>query len=166
MPMVPFYSKVGERAFKEMRTLIVMPGTSLPAGPYGFVEFYCDEVDCDCRRVLFQVIRPDTGAKVWATINFGWETPAYYRKWSSVAGMANEMASASLEPFGAQTEHSAELLKLFADYVQPDAEYVARLKQHYAEVKRMDKKQNRRKPSPPAEPKARHRRRRRTEGGA
>jgi hypothetical protein len=87
--MVPFFSKVGERAFKEMGTLIVVEGESPPAGPYGFLEFYCDEIDCDCRRVLLQVIRPDTVGKVWATINFGWEKPEYYRAWSHDAGMAS-----------------------------------------------------------------------------
>ena len=99
--MVPFFSKVGERAFREMGTLIVVEGKSPPAGPYGFLEFYCDEMDCDCRRALLQVIRPDTGEKVWATINFGWETPEYYRTWSHGAGMASEMASASIEPLAA-----------------------------------------------------------------
>ena len=138
MPLVSFYSKVGKkRAFEEMRTVIVVEGTSLPPGPYGFLEFYCDEVACDCRRVLFHVIRPDTAEKVWATINFGWETPEYYRKWSRGGDMANEMASASLDPLGPQTKHAPELLRLFKEYAQSDAAYVARLKKHYAALKRL-----------------------------
>jgi len=161
MPMVPFFAKVGQRAFKEMRTVIVMKGESLPAGPYGLLELYCDEVDCDCRRVLFHVIRPDTGEKVWATINFGWETPEYYRKWSRDGEMANEMASASLEPLAPQTKYSAELLRLFADYVQPDAAYVTRLKKHYAEVKRLCSKGRRHLPPTADQPSGPSRTRRR-----
>ena len=164
--MVPFFSKVGERAFKEMGTLIVVEGKSPPAGPYGFLEFYCDEIDCDCRRVLLQVIRPDTGGKVWATINFGWETPDYYWTWSHDAGMASEMASASLEPLAPQTKHSAELLNLFVDYVQPDAAYVARLKKHYAEVKRQSRKGDRGQPPRAGHSTKRNRTRRRRGGGA
>ena len=165
MPMVQFFTKVGRRAFEEMRTVIVTKGQSLPAGPYGLLEFYCDEVDCDCRRVLFQVIRPETREKVWATINFGWETPEYYRKWSHDADMANEMASASLEPLAPQTRHSAELLKLFASYVQPDAAYVARLKKHYAEVKRLCGKRSRELPLAADQPNERSRPRRRKKSG-
>ena len=164
MPMVPFFSRVGKRAFEEMRTVMVMEGTSLPSGPYGLLEFYCDEVDCDCRRVLFHVIRPDTGEKVWATINFGWETPEYYHKWSRDGDMANEMASASLEPLGPQTKYSPELLRLFADYVQPDAAYVARLKKHYAEVKRLCK--GSRNLPPADQPDGHNRTRRRNRNGA
>lgn len=143
MPMIPLFSKVGERAFKEMHTLVVMKGGALPTGPYGLLEFYCDEVECDCRRVLFQVIRPDTGEKVWATINFGWETPEYYRTWSPDIDMAHEMSGPSLDPFGPQTKYSAELLALFVEHVQPNAAYVAQLKKHYAEVKRLCRKASR-----------------------
>src|SRR5438876_10667936 len=104
MPMVPFFTKVGRRAFEETRTVIVTKEQSLPAGPYGLLEFYCDEGDCDCRRVLFQVIRPETRERAWATINFGWQTPEYYRKWCHDGGVVNEMASASLESLGRQTK--------------------------------------------------------------
>jgi hypothetical protein len=165
MPMVPFFSKVGKRAFKEMRTMTVLKGASLPSGPYGFLELYCNEVECDCRRVLFHVIRPDTGEKVWATINFGWETPAYYKKWSRDGEMANEMASASLDPLGPQTKYSAELLRLFADYLQPDAAYVARLKKHYAEVKRLCSKSGQHLLPPADQPNGRNRTRRRSRNG-
>jgi len=30
-----------------------MPG--IPDGEYGFVELYCDEPDCDCRRVVIDI---------------------------------------------------------------------------------------------------------------
>ena len=51
-----------------------------------------------------------------------------------------------------QTKHSAELLNLFVDYVQPDAAYVARLKKHYAEVKRQSRKGDRGQPPPAGHP--------------
>ena len=165
MPMVPFFSKVGQRAFKEMHTLVVMKAKGLPPGPYGLLEFYCDEVDCDCRRVLFHVIRPDTGEKVWATINFGWETPEYYRTWSRDGEMANEMAAASLEPLEPQTKYSTELLALFVDYVQPNAAYVESLKKHYAEMKRLCRKGSRHVLPSADQPKGPKRSRRRNAGG-
>jgi hypothetical protein len=135
MPMLPFFTFVGKRAFDEMRTIIVMPGQALPAGPYGFLEFYCTEPGCDCRRVILHVVRPDSGRRVWATINFGWERPEYYRAWARSREMAHEMAEATLEPFGPQTRRSTELLRLFRETLQCDAAYVGRLQRHYAEVK-------------------------------
>lgn len=148
MLMVPFFKFAGDRALDEMRTITVMSGGSLPSGSYGFLELYCDEPGCDCRRVIFQVLRPESGKKIWATISFGWETAEYYRNWSRTPERAEEMASSILEPFGAQTKYSEEILRLFQEYLQADAAYVARLKRHYAEVKRMcdPKQRGRRRP--------------------
>lgn len=137
--MVPFFTLAGNRALEEMRTIIVPPGAALPPGPYGFLEFYCPDFDCDCRRVIFHVIRPDSADKVWATINFGWESPEFYRRWSGDTEMDREMASASLEPFGPQTEHSEDLLRLFRDLLQCDSLYTDRLKRHYLEAKALAK---------------------------
>ncbi len=43
---------------------------------------YCNEIDCDCRRVLIQVLSPNTDDKPWATIGYGWESPEFYHKWA------------------------------------------------------------------------------------
>ena len=64
MPMIPFHSLAGERAFDEMRVISVMKEGTLPPGNYGFTELYCDEDDCDCRRVIFQVRREDRTVRV------------------------------------------------------------------------------------------------------
>lgn len=133
--MVPFFTLVGDRAFEEMRTAVVPEGEALPAGPYGFLELFCADPDCDCRRVVFQVIRPDSGTTVWATINFGWESEEFYRRWSPHSDLFDEMASALLEPFGPQTEHSSELLRLCREVLLGDSRFVDRLKKHYREAK-------------------------------
>jgi len=39
----------------------------MPVGHYAFVEFYCEEEDCDCRRVLLQVWKSDRPGVVLAT---------------------------------------------------------------------------------------------------
>ncbi len=44
-------------------------GLPLPPGEYGFFEWYCTEDDCDCRRVLLQVISARHPGKVLATID-------------------------------------------------------------------------------------------------
>jgi hypothetical protein len=138
MAMVPLYRLIGKRAGAETRSVTVPAGGAygLPGGSYGFVEFYCDDRKCDCRRVIFQVWREDTKAKIWATITYGWDTPEYYARWSGCgAGIeAEEMASATLEPLSPQTELSGALLNLFREVLLEDADYVARLKRHYREA--------------------------------
>jgi hypothetical protein len=55
MAVRPFYQIVGQRASLETRSVIVPEGLELPAGSYAFIEFFCDDPKCDCRRVIFQV---------------------------------------------------------------------------------------------------------------
>jgi hypothetical protein len=100
-------------------------------GEYGFMEFYCDDPKCDCRRVLIQVVRSDTGGKVWATINYGWETAEYYARWLGSKEAGREACVASLDPLNPQSEYAPALLRLFNDVAVADPEYVERLKRHY-----------------------------------
>ena len=161
VPMVPFCARFRELAFREMRVVGVARFRTLPPGEYGLLEFYCDEPGCDCRRVILQVLRTDTGERVWATINYGWETLSYYRRWtvrrdaavreiehrrrsgrldsmsfSCASGHDRRMAGASLDPLNEQSEHSEALLELFQQVVLPDVSYVERLKRHYEQFKR------------------------------
>ncbi len=134
MYMTPFLRLFPDLAMIEMRTATVEATVQdvdgLPDGNYGFFELYCDDPECDCRRVMINVISRDTGAKVWATINFGWEDSPFYRAWSHDAPDADKFAGASLDPLNAQTRHSPTLLALF-NLVLEDAAYIARLKSHY-----------------------------------
>src|SRR2546425_12817606 len=132
MTMAPFYTKFHDLAFREMRVLGVRRHESLPRGEYGFLEFYCNEAGCDCRRVVLHVLNKDTRDLVWASINFGWESPSYYGKWTSGdADSARDMAGATLDPLNPQTEHSEALLELFKQVVLADPAYVRRLERHY-----------------------------------
>jgi hypothetical protein len=131
MPMVPFHTLFGDLAFKETRSATVRGRGDVPDGEYGFLELYCDEVDCDCRRVLIDVISSTGGSTTWATINYGWESPEFYARWSKIKGDAADLARASLDPLNIQTEHSPGLLRLF-EFVLKDEAYVERLKRHYA----------------------------------
>jgi hypothetical protein len=66
--MIPFYSRLPELAAHETRGVVILPGQlGVPVGHYAFVEFYCEEEDCDCRRVLLQVWKSDRPGVVLAT---------------------------------------------------------------------------------------------------
>jgi hypothetical protein len=131
MPMIPFMERFPEVGARETRSVTITNQPDLPDGEYGFLEFYCDEPGCDCRRVIIDVLRPETGwSKIWATIGYGWEGLDFYRQWGSAANDPIEMKGPYLDPLNPQTKYSPALLNLFRFLIEsPD--YVERLKRHY-----------------------------------
>jgi hypothetical protein len=130
MPMSPFIERFPELGARETRSVTVTQRQDLPDGEYGFLEFYCDEPGCDCRRVMIDVLRPGTGwDKIWATISYGWESLDFYRKWGG-GGDPSEMKGPYLDSLNPQTNYSPALLNLFRFLLQ-STEYVERLKRHY-----------------------------------
>jgi len=131
MPMIPFLERFPELGARETRSVTITQQQDLPDGEYGFLELYCDEPGCDCRRVIIDVLRPETGwSKIWATIGYGWESLRVYRKWGGLSRDAIEIKGPYLDPLNPQTEYSSALLNLFRFLIQsPD--YVERLRRHY-----------------------------------
>jgi hypothetical protein len=131
MPMTLFVDRFPELGMRETRVVFVQEGQDLPAGDYNFMELYCNERGCDCRRVTFLVLRRDTGwNKVWATIGYGWETEEFYRRWSSGHSDPVEMQGPTLDTFNQQSKYAPQILEIFQSYVL-SPEYVERLKRHY-----------------------------------
>jgi hypothetical protein len=63
MPMTPFMERFPEVGARETRSVTVTNRQDLPDGEYGFLEFYCNEPGCDCRRVMIDVLRPESGVE-------------------------------------------------------------------------------------------------------
>jgi hypothetical protein len=96
-----------------------------------FLEFYCDDAGCDCRRVMIKVLGQQSGDKAWATISYGWEQPAFYRNWAgSDPKDVHELCRPMLDPLNPQSPHAAFFLALFEEMIK-DKVYVDRLKRHY-----------------------------------
>jgi hypothetical protein len=131
MPMADLHTCLPDIAEKETRTVTVLGRSDLPDGQYAFLEMYCNEVACDCRRVLIQVISAPPRPRILATINYGWETAAFYANWIGDPEAGEEAQGASLDPLGMQSQYSSTLLELFK-FVLQDEQYVERLRQHYA----------------------------------
>jgi len=146
--MIPFYTHFSDLAARETRTITLRGRADIPDGEYGLVEFYCDEPDCDCRRVIFRVVSAPPDMRTYATINYGWESLAFYTRWMhGDAKTAAMMHGAALEPFGPQSQHSAAFLELVKMVLQ-DAAYVRRLQEHYrlfkeAVMARQEQRRNR-----------------------
>jgi hypothetical protein len=130
MGMLAFHTRFGDLAFKETRSVTVPAGNPMPADEYGFLELYCTDETCDCRRVIVKVLGQHSAGKVWATISYGWESAAFYRRWSPGWDSAPEWHRPTLDPLNPQTEFSGYFLKLFEQMIK-DKAYVKRLKRHY-----------------------------------
>ena len=134
MPYVPLVELLPDLAKAETRTITVLPGSDAPVPPgnYSFVELYCNEPGCDCRRVFFNVISHKRG-KVVAVIAYGWETSAFYARWyrQNDPQIIREMQGPILNPGSQQSELAPALLKLVRGTLLKDREYIERLKRHY-----------------------------------
>ena len=131
MAMTQFHSRFPEIAEEETRGFIIPKGHKLlPPGQYGFVEYYCDDPECDCKRVIFQISEDQQAPKILATINFGWESLDFYERWLGSKEGAEDMVGATIEPFGPQSDLSPALLKLCV-HAMSDQSYLDRIKRHY-----------------------------------
>lgn len=104
----------------------------LPAGDYGFLEFYCDEPGCDCRRVMFYVVSPNSKGPL-AVIVYGWENVSFYKKWfrGDDPEVKQELKGPALNTLSPQSKLAPELLKLVKNVLLKDFRYVERLERHY-----------------------------------
>ena len=135
MAMVPLHKLFGRSALRETRVLHARGRHDLPDGEYAFVESYCDDPGCDCRRVLISVVSREADGRIFATINYGWEVMSFYEQWLEDDRDAEDCKGPSLEPINPQSAYSSVLLLLFKEMLS-DTEYVERFSTHYAMVKR------------------------------
>jgi hypothetical protein len=66
MPMVPLFEKLPEIAAVETRSIIISNNSKIPNGIYGLWESYCEELNCDCRRVFINVVSRDSPGDILA----------------------------------------------------------------------------------------------------
>lgn len=137
-----WFPKVAER---ETRCITVTPEANddLPPGQYVFLEMYCDEVGCDCRRVFFYVLDANT-RDVAAVIAWGWEDEEFYRKWSKNLdeSFAPLLKGPVLNDGSRQSRLAPALLKLVREVLLEDPDYIERIKRHYSMFRRkVDRKE-------------------------
>ena len=135
MSFVLFHEFFPEVAKKETRSIAVPPGglQGVPEGSYGFLEMFCDESGCDCRRVMFSVVSLERQA-LEAVIAWGWEDRAFYARWFGMNApeMVNELKGPILNLGSPQTKDAGALLRMTEDLLLTDPAYVERVQRHYA----------------------------------
>ena len=135
MPYSLFYSRFPEIAERETRTVTLLEHSdfNLPPAHYSFLEMFCDEPGCDCRRVFFSVVsslQQDTKA----VIAWGWEEREFYAKWmgDNDPSVIDGLKGPALNLAGPQSNLAPALLDLFREVLLQDTSYVERVKRHYA----------------------------------
>lgn len=138
MHYASFHAYLPEVAEIETRNITLGSGYSgnLPYGDYDLLEFYCIDPECDCRRVIFQVVSEQM-MQVLVVVNFGWESRKFYEKWlgDKDKNVINGLKGPSLNTASLQSPYAYELLNIIRDVVLKDKDYVDRLKRHYGMFK-------------------------------
>ncbi len=118
MELRPFQERFPQLGSVECR-FVVLPdgGESIPAGSYAFIEYYCTDSTCDCRRVMLLVTDRKTGKQL-ASISFGFDRD-------------DPLRGPFLDPMNRQCPIADEFLDLAKRLVLRDRSYVDRLERHY-----------------------------------
>ena len=91
------------------------------AGEYHFIEAYCVEAACDCRRTTIFVV--NAKGKPMAVIDFGFDPEG-------------PMAGPFLNDFEAQSAAAGDLLGIFVKTIKEHPEWLTEMYQHYRLVRR------------------------------
>ncbi len=119
--LIPFVSLFPEQAVIEMCSFTIRGYQGLPDDEYALVEAYCPDPECDCRRVMLNVIGRHRGKEYLASIGFGFDREV-------------KLAGPFLDNLNPQSNYALRLLELVKQ-ILADPAYVARLESHYRMVK-------------------------------
>lgn len=127
---VPIYERLPEIAERESRMFSISNSPPVPDGDYAIQESYCEDSDCDCRRVFLSV---NSRRGVEAVIAFGWEDREFYARWMGTRGKGtlDELKGPCLNLTSPQSRFAPILLELVGEMLKEEA-YVGRIKRHYA----------------------------------
>ena len=135
MPFAMFRDYFPEISKAETRNIAIFKESdmNLPAGNYTFLEMYCDEPGCDCRRVFLYVVS-DRNKGVEAVITYGWESPEFYANWMNNDDpyIVAALKGPSLNLGSPQSKQAPALLELVRTVLLQDKAYLERIKRHYS----------------------------------
>ena len=123
MYLIPFHTIEPDLAFREIRVVhVLVERDGLPVGNYALLEYYCPDPDCDCQRVMLNVIEEKQPRRFLASISYAFNPD-------------DEMPGPLLDPMNPQSEHAEKFLQMVEDVVLRDSRYIVRLERHYKQVK-------------------------------
>jgi len=131
MEFIPAGEIIGEA--HQVRTVSIKQSPQLPDGEYSFIDTYCDDPGCDCRKTMIQVMH---NGKLVSVINYGWESATFYENWMGSNAKDNpmpKMHGASIDITSPDLVSMDSILALFNALLNDI--WIAKFKCHYDEVK-------------------------------
>lgn len=133
--MIGYFELFPEKCETELRTAQFLDETDvIPRGTYLFTEYYCQDLTCNCQRVLIKVLRaddPKVKPSEVATISFTW-SEEHDETWEATV---DEFDNPFLDPFHFQASYAESFLEFWHDMYRHDPAYADRIERHYAEVR-------------------------------
>ena len=131
MEFIPAGEIIGEA--HQVRTVSIKQSPQLPDGEYSFIDTYCVDPECDCRKTMIQVMHNE---KLVSVINYGWESATFYEYWMGSSAKDNSMPKmhgASIDIVSPDHVSRDGILALFNALLNDI--WTAKIKRHYDEVK-------------------------------
>jgi hypothetical protein len=131
MKFIPAGEVIGEA--HQVRSARIAQSPQLPDGDYSFIDMYCSDPKCDCRKTMIQVLR---NGKHVSTINYGWESAVFYKMWMGSSSWDNQfppMSGATIDLTSPNLVAEEGMLGLFNALLNDM--WIAKFKRHYKEVK-------------------------------
>lgn len=120
MPLEPYSVIFPEKEEPIMALQLDRKSGKIPKGTYGFIELYCTDKGCDCRRVSLFVLNRNMEEK--AVINMGFDP-------------GDVMAGPFLDDLYEQSPMAEQLLDVFVQLVNNQTEFVENMHRHYRDVR-------------------------------
>lgn len=115
------YHQVFPDSLDPIATLTLTRKTgAIPKGTYRFIECYCTDPECDCRRVLLLVLNDKRKEKAAISFVFDQDGP---------------LAGPYLEPSAKSAAYASELLEFFVDSLNAGPDWLERMYRHYRAVR-------------------------------
>jgi hypothetical protein len=131
MHFIPAGEVIGEA--HQVRSVTITQSPQLPDGEYSFIDMYCPDPDCDCRKTMIQVLLNE---KPVSLINYGWESAEFYRKWMGIRAEDHSfppLHGATIDLNSPNLVSQEGILGLF--HALLDDMWIQKFKKHYREVK-------------------------------
>ena len=131
MEFIPAGEIIGKA--HQVRTVSIKQSPQLPDGEYSFIDTYCADPGCDCRKTMIQVMH---NGKLVSVINYGWESAKFYEKWMGSSAPDNpisKMHGASIDITSPDLVSRDGILALFNALLNDI--WIAKFERHYNAVK-------------------------------
>jgi hypothetical protein len=137
-PFVPAGEILGPEHL--MRSVVIADDPHLPSGEYSFIDTYCTDNTCDCRKTIIQIFHEK---KLVSIVSYGWESPKFYLRWlknTKDRVLAEEMSGLSID-FSSPDRVSPEGILLLVNHLL-DEKWISILKENYRLIRNTAKPDN------------------------